>query len=161
MPRTTAFQVNTENKATITEAQRKELFTENIAGLFKCEQPVEILGNKLRYYKPGIIQSGYLMRALVAPVSESLYSQEEINKRDRFTLWTEASEWLTNISTDETELSALFVKIMTHPESVECLYQAIKDCFPDIAHPERLTDEAFMTIFNQLFEDTVFNTDNA
>ena len=167
MPRnTTPFRVKTDNRTTKTEAERKELFDENIAGLFKVEQPVTVLNNKLRYYKPGMVQTGYVMNSLFEVVSDLIFTEEELQKlkdeaRELYQvkMWEKCAEYLTSIAENEASLSMLWVQLTFNRESVRCMYQAIRECFPDITEPHRLTDAALVELYTQLINDTLFAQD--
>jgi hypothetical protein len=140
-----------------------EMYDEDIRGLHRIIQPVEILEKKVRYIKPALPQVSFIISFIIDGFKDLLFSPEELATKNRNEVFTSVLEFVSsttaNLDTTNPEspelqkaqetLSAAF----SSEAAIRYLLPVMKICFPDLKIAY-LTNDAFVQCFNRLFEDT-------
>ena len=125
-------------------------FDPDLRGLFKLEQSVEILGKKVRFLAPSIIQKALMVRFLVLALQDMVSTESDRATMKLDDLYVKCVSKLGELQGEPKTPQELEVRQYTlgrmfaSPDANKYLVEAIAQSFPDLDEPEKLTDEAFV-----------------
>lgn len=125
-------------------------FDTDLTGLHKPEQVAEILGKKVRFMSPSIIQKALMVRFLILAFQDMVATEKQRQGMSFDDLYAKCVGKLGELqgegkTPEELQARQMIVgKMFANPDANEYLIRAIAQCFPDLSEPESLTDEAFM-----------------
>lgn len=125
-------------------------FDTDLSGLYKPEQSIEILGKKIRFRSPSIVQKALMIRFLVLAIQDIVSTEVERSSMSFEDLYTRCVTKLKEIDKEKAtqkELDEYFAtlgRMFSNPDANEYLIRALAQSFPDLSDPETLTEEAFM-----------------
>ncbi len=133
-------------------------FDDDLLGLYKPEQVTHLLGKKVRFLAPSVIQKALMIKFLVLALQDLVTTESERLVMPNTTLYINCMNKLKEInispkSQEETQNQQLILgKMFANPDANEYLIAAIRQSFPDLDSPEKLTDEAFMEAATELIK---------
>lgn len=133
-------------------------FDNNLSGLHKPEQAVDILGKKVRFLAPSIIQKALMVRFLILSFQEMVTTEKERQTLSFDALWSKCVIKLSELQVEAATPEELTAKQLTmgrmfaNPDANSYLIKAIQQSFPDFSEPELLTEEAFMQAATTLIQ---------
>lgn len=131
----------------------------NIAGLYRPEQVAAILGNQVRFIAPAQIQRTIIMQFLVLALQDLIGTAKERMNLSKDEVMQKCLQKLAitqkpdRTPAEEQEVAVVTMALFSNVGANQYLLQVIEHCFPDLEHPELLTDEALIEVSRFLFEN--------
>jgi hypothetical protein len=132
-------------------------FDTDLAGLYKPERQVELLSKKVRFFAPSFEQMALFHEFIVLGLQDSVSTAQErqdmekadLHEKCRLKLaWAATATGLSAV--EEVEQKKVLGRMFMSVEGNRCFLDLISQCFPDLANPEWLTEEAKFAAFQIL-----------
>lgn len=125
-------------------------FDSDLAGLYKPEQVIDLLGKKIRFLAPSVIQKALMIKFLVLALQDLVSTAQERLTMPYDTLYAQCMDKLGEINSKPTtpaekqNQQLILGKMFANPDANKYLIEAISQSFPDLEDCSKLTNEAFM-----------------